>query len=315
LLITRTPLRITLGGGGTDIPEFYEKHGGFWINTTIDKYIYVALKRRFEKALRVAYSQVEEVDDPRNIQHPIFREVFNWFNIWQKLEVSTVADLPSRTGLGSSGAFTVGLINALYAHHHSSMDLFDKAELAYTIERHKLQRSVGKQDQYSAAFGGSRIYNITKDGKVSVGFIPLVGLDDHLMLIYTGRFRDSEEMLSQVKISTEQLLTQKEIAKETMKALMNSEWDVFGSLTHDHWQNKKEMARDMSTHEIDKFYTKCRNLGAYGGKLVGAGGGGFFMLVVPNKDVKHDIQKSIYRTNFINVPFKFTYQGTEVMQW
>jgi D-glycero-alpha-D-manno-heptose-7-phosphate kinase len=309
MIITRTPLRITLGGGGTDLPEFYEKHGGFWIGATIDKYIYVAIKERFEKELRIVYSELELVNGYLSIKHPIIKELFKKFSIWQNIEFVTFADLPGGSGLGSSGAFTVGAIKAINPDWNGNK----LAESAYDIERNKLNRSVGKQDQYCAAFGGLRIYTSDRIGNVRSSQLMIPELADKLMLIYTSNIRNSESILSKVKTSEEQLLEIQEIGKLSAISIVDKDWKSLGELMNEHWNIKKTISSDMSTHRINDIYDKCISLGAYGGKLVGAGSGGFIMLVVPNEEVKRKIIVSDVTDKICHVPCRFTYTGSEVL--
>ena len=302
-------MRITLGGGGTDLPEFYEKHSGFWISATIDKYIYVAVKDRFEKELRIVYSELENTTGFQDIKHPIIKEIFKRFNIWQNTEFVTFADLPGGSGLGASGAFTVGAIKALNPEWSGKK----LAEEAYDIERNKLKRSVGKQDQYCAVFGGVRMYEANLSGVIRSTQFVIPELADKLMLIYTTNIRDSESILSKVKTSEKQLLKIQIIGKNSATAIIQKDWERLGELMDEHWNIKRTISPDMSSLRINNIYTKCISLGAYGGKLVGAGSGGFLMLVVPNDDVKKEILRSgiIETQNY--VPIKFTYTGSEVL--
>ena len=309
MIISKTPVRITLGGGGTDLPEYYEKYGGYFLSATIDKYIYVAVKDRFEKELRIVYSELEFATGYKNIKHPIIKELFKRFNIWQNTEFITFADLPGGSGLGGSGAFTVGAIKALNPEWGAEK----LAETAYDIERNKLKRSVGKQDQYSAAFGGLRAYSIDTKGAVSSEILIFPELADKLMLLYTSNVRDSESILTKVKTSEDQLKQIHEIGKKSTIAILNKDWTKLGELMDEHWQVKKTIASDMSTLNINNIYTKCKSLGAYGGKLIGAGSGGFLMFVVPDDDVKKNILKSGIVDQNCHIPFKFTLNGSEVI--
>lgn len=309
MIITRTSNRVTLGGGGTDLPEYYSKYGGNWISATIDKYVYVAVKSRFENELRIVYSELENTTGWQNIKHPIIKELFKKFNIWQNTEFVTFADLPGGSGLGGSGAFTVGAIKALNPEWGAEK----LAESAYDIERNKLNRSVGKQDQYCAAFGGLRAYSIDTKGVVSSEILIFPELADKLMLLYTSNIRDSESILSKVKTSENQLKQIHEIGKKSTVAILNKNWTKLGELMDEHWQIKKTIASDMSTLKINNIYTKCKSLGAYGGKLIGAGSGGFIMLVVPDDKTKKNIMSSGIIEQNCYVPFKFTLSGSEVL--
>jgi D-glycero-alpha-D-manno-heptose-7-phosphate kinase len=309
MIITRTPLRITLGGGGTDIPEYYQKNGGFWISATIDKYIYVAINNRFEKELRIVYSKLENHYGHLDIEHPIIRELFKKYSIWQNLEFVTFADLPGRSGLGSSGAFTVGAIKALNPNIHKQQ----LAEEAYLIERVILNRSIGKQDQYCASFGGMRIYMTDTSGNVTDHILVNPELAQHLMLIYTSNIRDSEKMLSVVKESEDQLKQIESIGRDSARAILELDYQKLGMLMDEHWRVKKSISPEMSTPEIDKMYANLKESGAIGGKLVGAGSGGFILVVIPDDTVRMKIMQSSYLEQRAYVPFKFTYSGSEVL--
>ena len=309
MIISRTPLRITLGGGSTDLPEYYSKFGGFFISATIDKYIYIAMNNRFEKELRIVYSELELTSGNLSIKHPIIKELFKKFSIWQNTEFVTFADLPGSSGLGSSGAFTVGAIKAINPEWGAEK----LAESAYDIERNKLNRSVGKQDQYCAAFGGLRVYSIDTKGAVSSEILVFPELADKLMLLYTSNIRDSESILSKVKTSESQMKQIHELGKKSAVTILNKDWTKLGGLMDEHWEVKKTIASDMSTLKINNIYTKCKSLGAYGGKLIGAGTGGFLMLVVPDDKVKKNIMSSGIVEQNCHVPFKFTLSGSEVL--
>lgn len=227
-----------------------------------------------------------------------------------------MADLPSGSGLGSSGAFAVGLIHALSQSRHENLTNMQMAELAYVIERNKLQRSIGKQDQYSAAYGGPRQYRMDKDGTVhNTPVTRIHALEDKLMLIYTSRVRDSEPILSKVKMAESQLKEIKRIGEDSLDAILDHDWKMYGELMHEHWTVKRTITPSMTTNIIDKLYKRCRIMGAYGGKLIGAGGGGFLLLVVPSKEVEKEIIRYVNNGVFKNVSFKFTFNGTEVIQW
>ena len=314
MIITRTPFRITLGGGGTDLPEFYSKHGGLWLNATIGKYVYVSVKSRFEKELRVAYSRIEEVTNPNDIRHPIIHEAFNHFSIRQNLEMSTIADLPAGAGLGSSGAFTVGLIKALSSRYGERLPERDIAELAYTIERDGVGRTIGKQDQYSAAFGGVKLYTCGKDGFVTPHNLPVYDLMDHILLVYTSRVRDSEPLLAEVAKSEQQMLKIMDYGKQSVKALLDSDYKELGQIMGEHWTEKKSISPNMSSTQIDKYYSRCLRGGAFGGKLVGAGGGGFLMFIVPDEEAKRAIIR-ITNPPFTPIQCDLSLTGSEVIQW
>ena len=314
MIITRTPMRITLGGGGTDLPEYYTKTGGLWANVTIDKYVYVAVKHRFESEMRLAYSILEFVTGTKDIKHPIIREVLKEFAIREHFELNTFADLPGRTGLGSSGAFTVGLIHAIKSMQFEQHDKTKLAEIAYHIERNKLQRTIGKQDQYSAAYGGPRIYSVSTEGKVETSSLPIQSLQQNLMLIYTGTARSAETILSTIKNDSDSLDKIREIGKQSVRALLDEKVNEYGTLMDQHWEVKRNMLDIMSNTYIDGFYEKAKSVGMLGGKIVGAGGGGFMLLVVPSH-VHKNIAQLTRLFGFESIPFKFVYEGSEVISW
>jgi len=316
MIITRTPFRITLGGGGTDIPEFYEKHGGFWINATINKYVYVCVNLRFEKQLRIVYSQLENPETPEAIKHPIIKALFEQHSIRAHTEFITYADLPAGSGLGSSGAFTVGSILALTSGNGpaSIKRREDIAESAYYIERTLLGRPIGKQDQYSASFGGMRAYRIDEKGKVTSQSIYDPEIEDKLMLIYTGEVRDSMPILNEVRKSETQLKEIKELGQESFNAIIENRWNRLGEIMDEHWYIKQSITKSMSSSRINQLYDRLKKAGAIGGKLVGAGGGGFLLIIVPNDYVKQTILREVLDIHTYT-PFEITHTGTEVIQF
>jgi len=313
LIITKTPMRISLGGGGTDLPEFYQKHGGFWIAGAIDKFVYVAIKDRFEPEIRLSYSQLELVGDIDEIKHPIIREALNLFNIYNHVEIVTFADLPSRTGLGSSGAFTVGLLNALSVYKREPVE--NLAELAYHIEREILKRPVGKQDQYAAMVGGLNIF-YTSNGEVRYRRLPTPSaqLDQRFLIYYTGIRRSSLPLLKTVRKSEEQLLEIKRLGEDAADALIDEDWRTYGELMHQHWEAKKTISPHMTNDMIDRWYSIARDAGALGGKIVGAGGGGFLLLFCPDAKVKDEVALALYRHGLCPVPFRFYGRGSGVIE-
>jgi len=311
VIITKTPMRITLGGGGTDIPEFYWEHGGFWISAAIDKFVYVAIKPRFEKQIRLAYSKIELVDSLAEIDHPILRIALDIFDVDEYVEISTLADLPSMTGVGTSGSFTVGLVNALAVY--TGKPIRDLADLAFYIEREKLGRPVGKQDQYSALYGGVRLYRADKKGRITHSQLQVPGLEDRLSMFYTSIRRESAPILEDVRKKTEQLQSIKDIGGMSYDALYDQDYDKFGELLHQHWLVKREMTPDMTDDKIDRIYRNARKFGALGGKIVGAGGGGFFLFYTQDKEKKGKLIRDMRKTGLPSLPFKFYNKGTEVL--
>lgn len=319
VIISKTPLRITLGGGGTDLPQFYRKEDGFWISGAIDKYIYILIKPRFEKTLRVAYSALEYVEYPGALEHPIFRQLLTDFKIKEHIEIASFADLPSRTGLGSSGTFTVGLLKALWHFCHPDPDEKeptpqDYAERAYDVEHNKLSRPVGKQDSYSASHGWVRAYHINKKGKVNID--PQFDLcttnefGQHLTLFYVDRRSvPTEKILQHYSFENFNNLQKiKQIGLESLECIKIADYVTFGHLLNDHWEIKHR-------REANPIYSKLiqhgKSHGAIGGKLIGAGGGGF-LLFVSSLPTKKDLIKSMQKKGLRHIQFFFSRKGTEV---
>jgi len=289
MIITRTPLRISLGGGGTDLPSCYQRSGGFIVAAAINKYIYVGIHDTFVPDYFLKYSEIERVDDVHSIRHPVIREAMVMHAVAPSVEMVSLADIPAGTGLGSSGAFTVGLLRALYAHKHEHVPAGALAEEACHIEIDRLQRSSGKQDQYVAAFGGIVCLEIAKDGRVSVSPLAiqtatLHDLEEHLLLFFTGYSRDADTMLTTQKQRTDEgdaamLANLSEVARigrEVKASLETGDTRRFAQLLHEHWELKRGRSPGMSNSQIDQWYEAGRRGGALGGKLVGAGPGASF---------------------------------------
>ncbi|MDO8616034.1 MAG: galactokinase [Dehalococcoidia bacterium] len=295
MIVTRTPFRIPLGGGGTDLPSYYSQHGGFIVSAAINRYVYIMLNLRFEDSIRVSYSQTEIADCADQVDHPIVREALKLLGLNCNLEIVSIADLPAKTGLGSSCSFTVGLLNALHALKREHVPLEELAEEACHIEIDRLREPIGKQDQYIAAFGGITCLDIDREGGVRPYALNLPGdvvqeLENNVMVFYTGIKRSASEVLSaQARAAQEgdprvleALHVIKEIGREVKRALEAGDLDRFGSLMDEHWQVKKRLSDKVSNGEIDAWYETARSNGALGGKVMGAGGGGFFMFYCPN---------------------------------
>jgi D-glycero-alpha-D-manno-heptose-7-phosphate kinase len=290
VLITRTPLRITLGGGGTDLPSYYQDHGGMVISAAITKHIYISINRTFTDDYFLKYSQLERVSDPDHVEHPIVREVLRAHDVGPGVEIVSTADIPSGTGLGSSGSFTVGLLKAVHAMQRNHVSASDLGREACEIEIERLGRRVGKQDQYIAAFGGITRFDFNQDGSVDVEPARLSpdtmhDLEQHLLMFFTGYSRAADEVLAeQVAKSTsgdqamiDNLHFVKDLGLRQLNALEKEDVWSFADLMHEHWLNKKKRSTSMSNARIDGLYDLGRNAGARGGKLVGAGAGGFLM--------------------------------------
>jgi D-glycero-alpha-D-manno-heptose-7-phosphate kinase len=324
MIISRSPLRISLGGGGTDLPSYFEDHGGFLLSAAIDKYVYVNVTRPFNSGIYLKYSKIENVQSINQIEHPIIREVLREFNLrTPQIEITTVADIPSGTGLGSSGSFTTALIKALYSHYQKSIHPNELAELACFIELERLQEPIGKQDQYAAAIGGITSFEFNKDGKVShsplnITMDTLHELEDNLLLFYTGISRSASLILldqntksiSHEKEMIDNLHIIKNIGERSKEALIENNLMQFGELMNEHWKLKKERSKGISNSHINNAYELALQNGAVGGKLVGAGGGGFLMFYAADRQKLRKIMREL---NFPEVRFKFDFEGTKVV--
>jgi D-glycero-alpha-D-manno-heptose-7-phosphate kinase len=299
VIISQTPFRISFAGGGSDLPAYYLKHGGAVVSTAIDKYVYVTVSRKFDHALRVSYSRTEEVEHAAQLQHPIVREGMGMLGLRGGLEITSVADIPSRgTGLGSSSSFAVGLMHALHAiegRHVSSARLADEA---CRIEIEKCGEPIGKQDQYAAAFGGLNYIQFHKEGSVQVDPIVLSPgsrekLNRNLLMFYTGITRSASEILAnQSKALADQgkkveAMHQMVVyAGELRDALCAGDFDAMGRILHENWLLKQSITEGITSGQINAWYKSALQAGAIGGKLLGAGGGGFLLLYAPPE--KHD---------------------------
>jgi len=297
MIITRTPLRISIGGGGTDLPSYYQRRGGFFISAAIDRYIYIAINDTFTDGYVIKYSALEKATDVDDIAHPLVREALRLHPIGDAKEIVSIADIPAGTGLGSSGAFTVGLLRALHAHRREHVSAAQLAEEACHIEIDLLGEPVGKQDQYIAAFGGLSRFEIATDGTIEASTLgvsteTLRDLEEHLLLFFTGYSRRAGEVLSdQKKRSVEgddamlsRLAETEAIGRRIGDALEQGDTETYGSLMHEHWLAKRDRSPHMSNSDIDRWYQLGIDNGAVGGKLVGAGAGGFRL--VAGKDVR-----------------------------
>jgi len=311
MIISQTPLRISFAGGGTDFKDYYKNfNGGAVISTAIDKYIYVIIKKRFDKKIRIGYSITELVDRVSLIKHDLVREGLKRTNITGGVEISTMADIPSTgSGLGSSSCVTVGLLNAMYAFQGISKTSEEIAREACEIEIDILKKPIGKQDQYIAAYGNLREIQFKEDGKVLVEEIKIPEsvkekLNRNLLLFYTGRKRDSSTILLEQKENInnffDTLNAMKGLVPKLKKALYEGELDEFGRLLHLGWEYKKSLASKITNSYIDKLYEKALKAGALGGKIAGAGGGGFLLLYCPyeNQDNLRNALKNLQELKF-----------------
>jgi D-glycero-alpha-D-manno-heptose-7-phosphate kinase len=324
MIITRSPLRITLGGGGTDLPSYYRQHGGFLVAAAIDKYVYVTVMRPFTPGIFLKYSKLEHVDQITEVHHPIIREAIRMVGFrTPQVEITTLADIPAGTGLGSSGSFTTALVKALYAHRRRLLHAEELAELACDIEINRLCEPVGKQDQYIAAFGGVTCLTFNRDDKVEAeplraSMDTLFNLEDNLLLFFTGFSRSAGGILTDQKQKTERadaamlanLNDVKELGLRSKAALEKGDVALFGEILHEQWEQKKRRSSGMSNSQIDEWYELGRTNGALGGKLVGAGGGGFLMFYAEDHRRLRDVMA---RVGLEEVRFRFDFEGTKVL--
>ncbi len=324
MITARSPLRISLGGGGTDLSSYYLDHGGFCISAAIDKYIYVSIMRPFQEGIYLKYSQLENVKEVDEVEHQIIREALRLQNLkTPQIEITTLADIPAGTGLGSSGSFTTGLLKALYTHRKKHIHQEELANLACMIEIEKLKEPIGKQDQYIAAYGGISQLSFNKDNTVEckpldIDMDTLLGLEENLLLFFTGFSRSASSILRDQKEKSEtedkdmlaNLHYVKDLGYRSKDALETGNLEEFGLLMHEHWENKKKRSKGMSNPQIDHWYEEAINNGAIGGKVVGAGGGGFLMFLANDRDKLRNKMKAM---GLEEVRFKFDFEGTKIV--
>ncbi|MEX0799596.1 MAG: sugar kinase [Dehalococcoidia bacterium] len=325
MIITRTPFRISLGGGGTDLPSYYSRYGGFIVGAAINRYVYVMVNRRFEDNLRVSYSQTEVVDCADEVEHPIVREALKLTGIDRNLEIVSIADLPANSGLGSSCSFTVGLLNALHTYKREQISPQDLAEEACHLEIERLGEPIGKQDQYVAAAGGVTCLEIDREGGVRVTPLQLADetiheLESNTLIFYTGIQRKASEVLISQSRATERRdepVTQalhaiKDIGREIQAALACGDLDRFGRLMDEHWQAKKGLSGRVSSGRLDHWYETARAHGATGGKVMGAGGGGFFLFYCPN-GAKSQLREALTSEGLKEMRLGIEFDGSKVV--
>ena len=324
MIITRSPLRITLGGGGTDLPSYYRRYGGFLIAAAIDKYVYVTVMRPFVEGIFLKYSKLEHVERVDEVMHPIIREAIARLGFrTPQIEITTLADIPAGTGLGSSGSFTTALVKALYAHRRRLLHPNELAAIACEIEIDRLKEPVGKQDQYIAAYGGVTCFRFEADERVEAHPVQmpvdaLFTLEDNLLLFFTGFSRSAGSILAdqntRTERSDEEMLANlhyvKELGERSYDALVKGETGLFGELMHEHWEHKRRRSVGMSNPQIDEWYELARRSGAIGGKLVGAGGGGFLLFY--SEDHRR-LRAAMGKAGLEEVRFRFDFEGTKVL--
>jgi D-glycero-alpha-D-manno-heptose-7-phosphate kinase len=324
MIITRSPLRISLGGGGTDLPSYYQKHTGFLIAAAIDKYVCITLHHTFVPELIIKYSKLERVHATDDVAHPIVRETLRLLKVdGAGLEITSMADIPAGTGLGSSGSFTTALLKALHTHKKNLIHPRDLAEQACHIELDLLREPIGKQDQYIAAFGGLTCFQFLPDGRVEawplrISSETLYNLEDNLLLFFTGYSRSASSILKEQddksrksdRDMVDNLHFVKELGYQSKEALEKGDLPHFGELMNVHWEHKKKRSGGMSNGDIDRWYELARANGALGGKLIGAGGGGFLMFYAEDKA---RLRRAMSETGLREVRFRFDFEGTKVV--
>jgi len=321
VIITRTPLRISFAGGGTDLPSFYRAYdGGAVVSAAIDKFVHVIVNEKFDRSIRVAYSRTENVERLEELQHELVREAMRATGVHAALEIHTIADIPSEgTGLGSSSTLTVGLLNALYAFRGQLKDPAELAREACQIEIETLGGILGKQDQYIAAFGGVQHFEFRADDSVRSTPLPLSPaerdvLSDHLSLFYTGITRKASGILKGQDARTtenkEALLRMRAQAGEARAAILGRNWERLGRILDEGWQLKRGLTEGISNETIDQKFADAKAAGAYGGKVTGAGGGGFLLLVHPPERSR---QIAAALSPMTRLPVRITSEGSRIL--
>lgn len=322
MIITRTPLRISIGGGGTDLPSYYEQYGGFVISAAINKYIYITINKSFREGYYLKYSKVESVQNYDDIQHDIFREMLRKLEIKSGTEIVSIADVPAGTGMGSSGTFTVGLLNALYAYKRQHISTDELARQANDMEMNILGEPCGKQDHYVAAYGGIVCQEYCTNGDVNITPLNISeqtvnGLNEHMMLFFTGYSRTASDLLQVQKSRSENgdkaildnLHYTKELGGRIKTALELDDLNSFAHLMHEHWEHKRGRTENMSNDRINALYQIALENGAVGGKLVGAGGGGFLLFYTRDRD---QLRKAMTENGLQEMDFSFDFDGSIV---
>jgi D-glycero-alpha-D-manno-heptose-7-phosphate kinase len=312
-----------MGGGGTDLPSYYERRGAFWISAAIDKYIYVSLHKTFQKEYILKYSKLERTERVSQIENDIVRETFKVHDIPAQIEMTSIANIPSGTGLGSSGTFGVGLLKAIYSRNHEQVSQLQLSEESTRIQLDILKRPIGLQDQYIAAFGGITCFEVDKKGNVTIYPLKisqdtLHKLENNLMLFFTGFSRSADKLLkdqdSKSKKSDKDMLANldftKKLGLESKEALEVGDLKRFGEILHTHWEHKKKRSEGMSNSITNEWYETARKNGAIGGKVVGAGGGGFLMFYTEDPD---RLRTAMEKEGLKELKFKFDFEGSKVI--
>jgi D-glycero-alpha-D-manno-heptose-7-phosphate kinase len=324
MIIARSPLRVTLGGGGTDLASYYTQREGFLIAAAIDKYVYVSVMRPFRPGIYLKYSALEHVEKVEDVRHPIIRETLRLQDLpGPQIEITTLADIPAGTGLGSSGSFTTALLKALCTYQRRIADAQELAELACHIEIDRLGEPIGKQDQFIAAFGGITSLTFHEDHRVSVRPLQIAPrtmyeLEDNLLLFFTGFNRAAGVILRHQHVRSKagdadmlrNLDEVKQLGYRSQEALERGDLVRFGELLHAQWEHKKRRSEGISNPMIDEWYSRAMNNGAIGGKLVGAGGGGFLMFYAADRN---RLRQAMADAGLEEVRFRFDFEGTKVV--
>jgi D-glycero-alpha-D-manno-heptose-7-phosphate kinase len=324
MIITRSPLRVSLGGGGTDLPSYYREYGGFLVAAAIDKYVYITQHRTFQEEIIIKYSKLERVGTVDQVEHPIVREALKLVGVTDPhLELTSMADIPGGTGLGSSGSFTTALLKALHVFKKNPLSPAELAEQACDIEINRLGEPIGKQDQYIAAIGGITTFTFHRDGRVEYRPVRLAeetqfNLEDNLLLFFTGYSRSASSILKDQNDRSKQndpamldnLHFTKELGSQSLAALEAGDLAEFARLMDVHWQRKKARSSGMSNAHINEWYDAAMQNGALGGKLIGAGGGGFLMFYAADKT---KLRHAMRQRGLQEVRFRFDFEGTKVV--
>lgn len=323
MIVARSPLRISLGGGGTDLPSYYSQHEGFLVAGAIDKHVYVMLHRRSVPQILLKYSRMEEVDAVGDIQHPLIRECLQMTGMESYVELASMADVPAGTGLGSSGSFTTALLKALYTSKRVHLQTAELAEAACHVEIDILKEPVGKQDQYIAAFGGLTCMHFGRDGKVTASPLhvsqeTLANLEDNLMLFYTGLSRSASEILREQDSKTqsndagmiENLHFIKKLGLESKEAIEAGDLRHFAELMNVHWRYKRERSGKITSSRVDHWYELGMQNGGLGGKLIGAGGGGYLMFY---SEDRVRLRHAMLQAGLHEMRFRFDFEGTKLV--
>jgi len=325
MIVSRAPVRFSLGGGGTDLPSYSREHGGFVVAAAVDKFVFVCVARRFQETIRLAYSESEIVDSIDQLRHRIFREGLRMSGIERGIELHSLADVPANTGLGSSSSFTVALMNGLHAYKREFVPVEQLAREACRLEIDVLKEPIGKQDQYIAAYGGISAMTFHPDGSVDVERLPLRDdvideLESNLVICYSGVERAAATVLTeQAKTITankddavQKMHRIKALGHETKRILVSGKTETYGEMLHEHWTNKRALASNMADSTIDEHYDAARKAGAIGGKLMGAGGGGFFMFYVRATD-RRRVHETLVARGLRPMRFHFDFDGARIV--